>query len=69
MLYAIPLNLLIIHQALVLLTHLLFSSSSSSSNNNVYTITGNNSSSSSIDLYRCKEGHWLLMKDILLLLM
>jgi hypothetical protein len=65
MLYAIPLNLLIIHQALVLLTHLLFSSSS---NNNVYTITGNNNSSS-IDLYRCKEGHWLLTKDTLLLLM
>jgi hypothetical protein len=69
MLYAIPLNLLIIHQALVLLTHLLFSSSSSnSSSNNVYTITGNNNSSS-IDLYRCKEGHWLLTKDTLLLLM
>jgi hypothetical protein len=67
MLYAIPLNLLIIHQALVLLTHLLFSSSSSN-NNNVYTITGNNNSSS-IDLYRCKEGHWLLTKDTLLLLM
>jgi len=39
-------NLLITHQALVLLTHLRFTSSNSSS----------------IELYRCKEDQWVLKR-------
>jgi hypothetical protein len=66
-------NLLITHQAQVLLTHHLFTSNSSSSNTctNSNSNTGNSNNSninSSIDLYRCIEGCWVLMKDVWLLM-
>jgi hypothetical protein len=67
-------NLLITHQAPVLLTHHLFTSNSSSSSNtctNSSSNTGNSNNSninSSIDLYRCIEGCWVLMKDVWLLM-
>ncbi len=61
---------LLITQVPVFLTHHLFTINSSSinacTNSNSSSNTGNSNNSninSSIDLYRCKEGCWVLMKD------